>query len=249
MASEARGGRRRGRKPHLLASGPPTKTRRGRPRPAGATARPPQSRTVRPAVSRSRQCQRAGLQRRRDLTIPARARRDAQGSTGSGQGRLRCGRFGGISAPPSCSYASCPLRGWCAPRCYLRPGAADQGGCTGGTRSARQARAERLACAGCAVPRDNKRHCARAVSVDGRGASGDAGGERLCWRRSAGGLSVATCVCADAPRRAQATEDFMVHLLEDCNLCAIHAKRVTISAPLHRARAALCGLGTSGSSP
>ena len=31
----------------------------------------------------------------------------------------------------------------------------------------------------------------------------------------------------------QATEDFMVHLLEDCNLCAIHAKRVTISAPLH----------------
>ena len=28
----------------------------------------------------------------------------------------------------------------------------------------------------------------------------------------------------------QATEDFMVHLLEDCNLCAIHAKRVTISA-------------------
>ena len=27
----------------------------------------------------------------------------------------------------------------------------------------------------------------------------------------------------------QATEDFMVHLLEDCNLCAIHAKRVTIS--------------------
>lgn len=27
----------------------------------------------------------------------------------------------------------------------------------------------------------------------------------------------------------QATEDFLVHLLEDCNLCAIHAKRVTIS--------------------
>ena len=25
-----------------------------------------------------------------------------------------------------------------------------------------------------------------------------------------------------------ATEDFLVHLLEDCNLCAIHAKRVTI---------------------
>ena len=33
-------------------------------------------------------------------------------------------------------------------------------------------------------------------------------------------------------RLAQATEDFMVHLLEDCNLCAIHAKRVTISALL-----------------
>ena len=27
----------------------------------------------------------------------------------------------------------------------------------------------------------------------------------------------------------QATEDFIVHLFEDCNLCAIHAKRVTIS--------------------
>ena len=25
-----------------------------------------------------------------------------------------------------------------------------------------------------------------------------------------------------------ATEDYLVHLLEDCNLCAIHAKRVTI---------------------
>ena len=27
----------------------------------------------------------------------------------------------------------------------------------------------------------------------------------------------------------EATEDFIVHLFEDCNLCAIHAKRVTIS--------------------
>ena len=26
----------------------------------------------------------------------------------------------------------------------------------------------------------------------------------------------------------EATEDMIVHLLEDCNLCAIHAKRVTI---------------------
>ena len=26
----------------------------------------------------------------------------------------------------------------------------------------------------------------------------------------------------------EATEDFIVHLLEDCNLCAIHCKRVTI---------------------
>ena len=31
------------------------------------------------------------------------------------------------------------------------------------------------------------------------------------------------------PPPKQATEDFMVHLFEDCNLCAIHAKRVTIS--------------------
>ncbi len=37
----------------------------------------------------------------------------------------------------------------------------------------------------------------------------------------------------------QATEDFMVHLLEDCNLCAIHAKRVTISASL-RCHPAIC---------
>jgi histone H3/H4 len=29
---------------------------------------------------------------------------------------------------------------------------------------------------------------------------------------------------------AQSMEDFMVKLFEDCNLCAIHAKRVTISA-------------------
>ena len=27
----------------------------------------------------------------------------------------------------------------------------------------------------------------------------------------------------------QATEDFLVHLMEDTNLCALHAKRVTIS--------------------
>ena len=41
---------------------------------------------------------------------------------------------------------------------------------------------------------------------------------------------------------AQATEDFMVHLFEDCNLCAIHAKRVTISAllPLSACVTQLC---------
>lgn len=42
------------------------------------------------------------------------------------------------------------------------------------------------------------------------------------------------CCCAAAviatPAPPQATEDFIVHLFEDCNLCAIHAKRVTISA-------------------
>lgn len=27
----------------------------------------------------------------------------------------------------------------------------------------------------------------------------------------------------------EAVEDFIIHLLEDCNLCAIHAKRVTIT--------------------
>ncbi len=41
------------------------------------------------------------------------------------------------------------------------------------------------------------------------------------------------CGCLDlfevSRRSLQATEDFMVHLFEDCNLCAIHAKRVTIS--------------------
>ena len=39
--------------------------------------------------------------------------------------------------------------------------------------------------------------------------------------------------CIDATRRTpQSMEDFMVKLFEDCNLCAIHAKRVTISASL-----------------
>ena len=41
----------------------------------------------------------------------------------------------------------------------------------------------------------------------------------------------------------EATEDFLVHLFEDCNLCAIHAKRVTISTfPRRRsiARTAVC---------
>jgi histone H3/H4 len=28
---------------------------------------------------------------------------------------------------------------------------------------------------------------------------------------------------------AQDVEDFLVHMFEDCNLCAIHAKRITIS--------------------
>lgn len=49
-------------------------------------------------------------------------------------------------------------------------------------------------------------------------------------------LLLCCCCCAPRPRtrmractRHQATEDFMVHLFEDCNLCAIHAKRVTIS--------------------
>lgn len=32
------------------------------------------------------------------------------------------------------------------------------------------------------------------------------------------------------PLSLQSMEDFMVKLFEDCNLCAIHAKRVTISA-------------------
>ena len=46
-------------------------------------------------------------------------------------------------------------------------------------------------------------------------------------------LAISTRIPTEAQPRAsvvQATEDFMVHLLEDCNLCAIHAKRVTISA-------------------
>jgi histone H3/H4 len=52
-----------------------------------------------------------------------------------------------------------------------------------------------------------------------------------CWRTSTDITQALTArwlsdgvVCA-----VQATEDFAVHLFEDCNLCAIHAKRVTIS--------------------
>ena len=38
----------------------------------------------------------------------------AQGNTtATGRAQLRCGKYGGISAPPSCSSASCPLPGWC----------------------------------------------------------------------------------------------------------------------------------------
>ena len=33
----------------------------------------------------------------------------------------------------------------------------------------------------------------------------------------------------DKKNQQKATEDFIVHLFEDTNLCAIHAKRVTIS--------------------
>ena len=51
-------------------------------------------------------------------------------------------------------------------------------------------------------------------------------------------------------RLAQATEDFMVHLLEDCNLCAIHAKRVTISAlPVLNTLRVLVALPAKGSWP
>ena len=61
----------------------------------------------------------------------------------------------------------------------------------------------------------------------------------LCVER--GHLSVSASACGRTfslsggvrPRvtsALQATEDFMVHLFEDTNLCAIHAKRVTISA-------------------
>ena len=38
----------------------------------------------------------------------------------------------------------------------------------------------------------------------------------------------------------QSMEDFMVHLFEDCNLCAIHAKRVTISECLPCRPHAMC---------
>jgi histone H3 len=70
------------------------------------------------------------------------------------------------------------------------------------------------------------------------------------------------CACARSARRSpgqrargrashararrcspQSMEDFMVKLFEDCNLCAIHAKRVTISAhpaPRTAPRAVCC---------
>jgi hypothetical protein len=41
----------------------------------------------------------------------------------------------------------------------------------------------------------------------------------------------------------QASEDMLVHLLEDCNLCAIHARRITISE-LNLGGAALPGCCT-----
>jgi hypothetical protein len=53
-----------------------------------------------------------------------------------------------------------------------------------------------------------------------------------CPPRSAGGVArpLLRSLTSDCDRNfLQATEDFMVHLFEDTNLCAIHAKRVTIS--------------------
>ena len=82
--------------------------------------------------------------------------------------------------------------------------------------------------------------------MDCRGASRLAGGAlgglpaallaqlHRAARQAAGKLSAAI---SHGIRLAQATEDFMVHLLEDCNLCAIHAKRVTISALISQTRA------------
>ena len=58
----------------------------------------------------------------------------------------------------------------------------------------------------------------------------------MCWWRASGTNRDSFCM-------VQATEDFLVHLFEDCNLCAIHAKRVTISTPpTSKLAAALSGL-------
>ena len=48
---------------------------------------------------------------------------------------------------------------------------------------------------------------------------------------------------------AQATEDFIVHLFEDCNLCAIHAKRVTISTRTPRCAWAAAAAAAAADSP
>lgn len=44
-------------------------------------------------------------------------------------------------------------------------------------------------------------------------------------------MSIATITPKITLATTQATEDMLIHLLEDTNLCAIHAKRVTISTP------------------
>ena len=65
--------------------------------------------------------------------------------------------------------------------------------------------------------------------MDGGGAVGTAGGACVTvgWEAPDRRVHSHVCYCCVS---AQSMEDFMVHLFEDCNLCAIHAKRVTISA-------------------
>lgn len=105
-----------------------------------------------------------------------------------------------------------------------------------------------------AVPRDHKHVCAGAVQVDSRGVACHARGINTGQTPSI--FYTSLCLSADSLCvlhnaeiswvSLQATEDFMVHLLEDCNLCAIHAKRVTISESLSRMKLPMINTGYCG---